>query len=1062
MRCATSSIDPTRRKPNRRFVTVYTFILCRWALALFLLASFSAHALQRSPIQSPLASAAVRPASSTPPIKHTLRVGWFEPPQNFLDYENEFGIHQGLNPDFLHHIAARQGLTLTYKYFDSIPPTLTALDNGVVDVVPSLLNDQTRSSRYWISPAYSNQQVGVVLRPGLPKPTTIADLNGYRIASEIGSVAQQRLQTKLGKSQFIRINSAQEAIEAVAQGRADAYVGLQTVNIDIIARLGLGTLRAIALPQVFIDLHFVTRRNDTQTIAAITSGLASISATQRAAIEAHWLSELPPLPGNQVRKPSAEQLAWLRQHTTLKVGVHSFQKPYDFLDDANRWRGTGASILSAFAITHHLRIETVLLSALSDPFDELRDGDIDVVAAVPVENVEPTAARVTHPYDSVSWLLISRAHAETPFARIGAQTWRIPHLSPTPDFAADQLIPYITSDDAVDALQKGEVDAAFINLVAANRLAIELKNGEMQIDKRFSATEKLGFAVAPGNQQLQGLLNDFLNSYPSEQLHEIAQRNHPTAVNIGYAPKAIFRIAASILLAVFTLFGILFWAYWRVRRAGKIAAQARLEADIARELAETADQAKSIFLATMSHEIRTPLSGIVGVIDVLQTTALTQFQRHYIELARQSTKLLMGVISDILDFSKIEAGKLTIEANPVNLYLLTENLGGLYMPLTRQKNIGFLISTMPHFDREVIVDEVRVSQILTNLISNAIRFTDTGYVHVKLSYRYKPGQATLRLSVTDTGTGMPASYLQHLFEPFVQADGSTTRRFGGTGLGLSIVKRLVDLMGGTIVVTSVQNQGTRVEIALPIVWGELPCTRFSANNYQGKTAAIAVKNTLALPAIKAWLIRMGISRTDDIAQANWIISEQTTGQFTFSYPGGEAKSFVSISELPALIAATGTETAQAVPTSSQAMPAQLPHNPISAIRLMVAEDNDINRDIIEQQLLLLGIAPMTACDGLDALEQWHKNPPAIMLVDCQMPRMDGYELTRQIRAAELGTNIHTLVIAITANANVSDERECLAAGMDDFLSKPLTRQKLHAMLRKWNVMATDPSADNRT
>jgi signal transduction histidine kinase/ABC-type amino acid transport substrate-binding protein/ActR/RegA family two-component response regulator len=1039
----------------------YRNLLRHGVLVGLLLAPLMVQALQTQPVHSGAAQASALPTATAqlaPVQPRTLRVGWFERGQSFLDYEDEYGIHQGLNPDFLHHIAALQGLTLTYKYFESVPQTLSALDRGIVDVVPTLLDDSTRRAQYWISPTYSTQAVGAVLRPGIPAPTTLQDLNGYRIASEPGSVSHQRLQAALDHARFVPVNSIQEGIEAVAQGDADAYIGLQTVNLDTIARLGLGTLRAVALPKVMIDLHFAARRDDARTIASITRGLESILPKQRAAIEAHWLSELPPMPGNPIQPASPAQLAWLRQHTTLKIGIYSFRKPYDFLDDTNRWRGTGASILSAFAIAHHLRIEPILLSALSDPFDELRDGDIDAIAAVPVANVTPGAALVSRSYDAVPWLLLDRANAKTPLASIGAQTWRIPHLSPVPEFAADQLIPYTTSDDAVDALQKHDIDAVFVNQVAADRLAAELKSGKIQVDKRFSAIEKIGFAMAPDNTQLQGLLNDFLNAYPADQLREIAQRNHPTAVNIGNAPKAIFRVAAPIFLAVFALFGIVFWAYWRVRRAGKVAAQARYDADRARERAETADQAKSVFLATMSHEIRTPLSGIVGVIDVLQTTPLTQFQWRYIDLARQSTKLLMGVINDVLDFSKIEAGKLVIEASPVNLYQLAENLGGLYAPLTRQKNIGFFISAMPHFDKDVMVDEVRVSQILTNLISNAIRFTESGYVQVKLSHRYQARQSMLQLSVMDTGTGMPTAYLDHLFEPFVQADGSTTRRFGGTGLGLSIVKRLVDLMQGKIIVSSTLNQGTRVEITLPVNWGELRRIPLNRIEPVRPTAALAVHTAPVVPALRAWLIRMKIELVNDAAHADWVIYERFAGQLTLSYRGTEEKPFISTSELPSLIAAMNDIPLDA-PDSRPPHPSHQLH---TEGRLMVVEDNEINRDIIEQQLILLGLSPSTAYDGVDALKQWRENPPALMLVDCQMPRMDGYELTRQIRAAEIGTGSRTVVIAITANASTADENDCLAAGMDDFLSKPLTRHKLDTMLRKWHLIGTESPLDNRT
>jgi len=981
---------------------------------------------------------------------HVLRVGWFERGKSFLDYENEYGIHQGLNPDYLHHIAAPQGVALTYRYYDTIPAMMAALERGDIDVVPSMLDDSSRAAHFWVSPTYSTQQVGLAMRLGSPKVQTIQALDGERIACETGSISRQRLTALLPHAQFVDVDSAHDGIAAVAEGRADVYVGLQTLNLATIAQHGLGTLRSDPLPGVNIDLHFLTRRDDAASIAVIQHGLASLSASERATLEANWLTSLPTLPNAPIAPASPAQLQWLRDHATLKIGIYSFQEPYDFLDDTNRWRGIGASILSAFAIARHVRLEPILLNALDDPLDALRSGEVDVIASVPIEHIALEQAAVTRPYDSVPWVLLESADAKHMPAHIAAQEWRVSHLSPVPKLSPDQIVNYVTSDDALEALIKGEVDAAYVNLVAANRVTAELKSGRLTVDKTFSATEQIGFAVAAGNLPLQTLLNDFIGAYSRGQLQDLARRNHPTPVSIGYNLTTVLKVALPVLFVSASLFGILLWAYRRVQRASLLAARAQADAEDARVRAEQADLAKSRFLATMSHEIRTPLSGIVGVVDVLQTTPLSADQRHYLELAHQSAKLLMGIINDVLDFSKIEAGKLSIDAAPVDLYRLAGHLSGLYQPLARAKGIGFFVSIMPHFERLALIDEMRVLQILTNLLGNAIRFTDTGYVHVKLSCRYRHGQPMLAISVTDTGIGMPAEFQAHLFEPFVQADGSATRRVGGSGLGLSIVKRLLDLMHGAIAIDSRLGVGTRVDVVVPIHWERTEDSSTQAQAslpYGGMQYRLALRSTALRPALVAWLHRLGAKPGEDPEDAEIQIVERDPGCLFLCRKSLADMPLVCSHALLDSLAQTAQPRPPDAPTDK--------HAPPCVGRLLVAEDNDINRDIIVQLLSTLDVSAETAIDGIDALEQWHRSPPDIMLVDCQMPRMDGYELVRQIRQAESGSGRHTVVIAITANASLEDERLCLAAGMDDFLSKPLTRQKLNDILRKWTEVASD-------
>jgi signal transduction histidine kinase len=415
--------------------------------------------------------------------------------------------------------------------------------------------------------------------------------------------------------------------------------------------------------------------------------------------------------------------------------------------------------------------------------------------------------------------LIRRSDVKTATPRIGAQLWRLAYLAPPVKLPTGQVIPFDTSDDATDALLKGEIDAAFVNLVSASRLSRTLKSGATKIDRPYSSSEDIGFAVALDDAPLQRLLDQFLAAYPAEQLDEIVRRNRPASITIGFDPVKAARIAIPVIVAIMLLFLVLAWTNFRIRKSSKAATRSQIEANVARREAELANQAKSTFLATMSHEIRTPMNGIVGVIDVLQTTSLSDFQRRYLDVARQSTRLLLRVIDDVLDFSKIEAGRLVIQATPVDWYKTSENIAGLYQALAERKRIGFFFAVMPHFDRYMLIDEVRLTQIITNLVSNSIRFTDSGYVCVGARAITNGPGPLLHLQITDTGIGMSDAYLEHVFEPFVQEDSSTTRRYGGTGLGLSIVKRLVELMHGTIAVTSKFGSGTRFDIRLPFLWG---------------------------------------------------------------------------------------------------------------------------------------------------------------------------------------------------------------------------------------------------
>jgi two-component system NtrC family sensor kinase len=406
-------------------------------------------------------------------------------------------------------------------------------------------------------------------------------------------------------------------------------------------------------------------------------------------------------------------------------------------------------------------------------------------------------------------------------------------------------------------------------------------------------------------------------------------------------------------------------------RAEAAAARADVErtrdvAERARREAEAANQAKSTFLATVSHEIRTPMNGVLGMIEVLERQGLSAAQQGTVSTIRESGKALLSIIDDILDFSKIEAGRLELEAIPFSLSTLVTATLEAFRPQLIAKGLSLDAEIDAGSQDALIGDPTRVRQILSNLLSNATKFTEHGGVRVRVSTTALGESDTLAtIAVADSGIGLSAEQLARLFEPFVQADSSITREFGGTGLGLSIVRRLAQIMGGDVAVESTPGAGSIFTVTLTL------------------RAAPADSPLESLPKT--------------IATASVNVGARSDGP-----------------------------------------------------RVLVVDDHPVNREVLVMQLKLLGIAADSAANGIDALAAWARTRYAAVLLDIHMPRMDGHELTRQLRAAEAKRDdVRTPIVAVTADAMKGEEERCLASGMDAYILKPVSIERLRATLERW-------------
>ncbi len=517
----------------------------------------------------------------------------------------------------------------------------------------------------------------------------------------------------------------------------------------------------------------------------------------------------------------------------------------------------------------------------------------------------------------------------------------------------------------------------------------------------------------------------------------------------------------------------------------------------AKQAAEAAMLAKSEFLASMSHEIRTPLNGILPLLDIVLGTELSPAQREYLITANASAKELLRIVDDILDYSKAEAGKLDLESVSINIRELVDSVKRLLEKPAEAKGLAMRAVVDPDVRPVVRGDPMRIRQILTNLMGNAIKFTQRGGVSVRVSKRNDTAtQHELLFAVRDTGIGLAADAAARLFQPFTQADASVTRRYGGTGLGLTICKKLVDLMGGRIGVRSEPGRGSVFWFTIPFekapgdmsgahksLAGARVLLAASPQRAQHVTPILA---TLELDATHVTDAGATLARLKQAAPLGKTFSFDLlivdTGSVTGDV-GALLRGILADHQLDALrILALGLDTApdpRVVPAPARADDAALrqgvrsafgvapqaraqpvlsaPLTPVAptgeqslAGKVLLVEDHPVNQKVAQKLLERLGLTVDVAENGEAALEKLREQPYAMVLMDCQMPVLDGYSATRRLREIEAGQGKpRTPVIAMTAHAMSGDRERCLQAGMDDYLSKPLDRQLLEQTLARW-------------
>jgi polar amino acid transport system substrate-binding protein len=1033
--------------------------------------------------------------SKHPQIEIGVMNAW--PPMDFVDSQ---GKARGIGIDIISALNRRLGGVLQPHPADW-DELFEALNEKRLPALMDITPTPERERYFHFTDPYLTIPHVIVTQQDHPPVRQIANLTGKRIAVEQDFMIARLITEQYPAITPLEYKNTSDALDAVSRGEADAYIGNRAVILYLIEHELLSNLKIQSKMSETVSVNAIAVRADWPILHRILQKtLTSLSRNELRSILKKWVPNLEvrsltPHAKTQIQLTPEEQ-AWLDEHRKIRIGIDPFWEPIEFTDAQGRHRGITADFLSR--IGDMLGVEFIYSSSLSwaQVMEGARTGEIDMIPAL-----TPSPSRIEHlnftqPYLHFPFMVFTRTDfplitsiEDLNGATIAVEREYIAIEYLQKDYPELKLQLMDTTAESLQALASGEVDAYIGNLTLGSYLIDKMGLGNLKVAAPTSYAYDLAMGVRKDWPEFRSILDKALATIDENERRAIRQDSLAIRYDVEVDYTLLWRVLATagVLLLI-----TLIWLE-QVRRQKAALAVAKAEA-------EQANRFKSYFLANMSHEIRTPMNAIMGFSHLALQTELTSRQHHYVDKINASAHILLGVINDILDFSKIEAGKLEIESVPFSLDEALENLASLTTMRADEKGVEVL------FNRDLAIpgmlkgDPLRLGQVLINLTGNAIKFTEQGEVMVSAELEKQvENRAWIRFSVRDTGIGIDTTELPRLFTPFTQLDGSTTRRYGGSGLGLSICKHLIELMQGKLEVDTAPGQGSTFSFTIPF---EL--SRSSARtdwlpepSLRGLRVLVVDDNSTALELLQERLnsFTFDVTSTTHAADALQLLLQADRKEknpyrlvlMDWRMPGLngiEAGRHIKqnqdgLSVVPAVILITaygreeimlqaddaGLDAILIKPVSPSVLydtvirvlsgDEELESTQVSKTppgqnligNVLLVEDNVINQQVAQELLEGMGVVVHTVGNGKEAIDALEEQRYDLVLMDLQMPEMDGYEATRRIRSDTRFQ--HLPLIAMTAHAMADERERCLNAGMNEHVPKPIDPAHLYQVLSHW-------------
>ncbi|UUT10207.1 transporter substrate-binding domain-containing protein [Pseudomonas zeae] len=1008
--------------------------------------------------------------------------------------------YEGIAADIACIIGQALHVEVTVKAYPDRRDAMAALERGDIDMLGSSNSFELIDGLVTLSKPYVEDVPAMFMRGDDRRPMP-ANLAGLRIAVADDYLPSSQLHGLYPNAEFVLFPSNELALAALAFGKVDLFLG-DTVSSNYLINLNyFNYVRLHSFVKTQTNgFSFALRRGNDQLLRLIDSVIESMGEGKIAEITKRWSGGGGALTPKRIDLTPGEA-RWLELHPVARFVINDDQAPFAFFDGDGNFGGIGADLLELIQRRTGLQIDVKRTDSFSSLSTRLLDGSADISLLTPTVSRE-VGMRFTHPFLASPFVIVTAKDAGAPSSlqELRGKRVAVPESSAERELLKDypdiEIVDNETVLGALADVKDGRADAMITTLHSARYYIAHIYSDSLRISNIVGMNKGfLAFAARRADTELVSILNKALLSIPPDELDVILNRWRPIAAFSGLSWRdykvLIYQISAGAFLIIL---GSLAWNFY-IRRQIRERSRAErllgdqlkfmgalingtphpiyvrdregrlvtcnnnylqtfglLEKDVigktvlesgkrnrqealqfhddylrvierdepyevdrtlhvgdtrliiyhwiqpyhdttgevrgvicgwidiserrelieelrsAKELADESSRAKTTFLATMSHEIRTPMSAVIGMLELtLKRAEQGHFDRPAIEVAYDSAKGLLELIGDILDVVRIESGHVSLSPKRANLRELVESVARVFDGLARQKSLVLKLDIDATVGCDVLVDPMRFQQVLSNLVGNAIKFTDTGHVSVSIrGQRLADERLQVDLKVEDTGIGISSADLQNLFQPFSQANHGPSNR-GGTGLGLAISRSLCELMGGRLNITSTLGKGTCLEVSL----------------------------------------------------------------------------FFNILS----------------PLGGKVLPVSVVQDkPVPTLRILVVDDQSANRLLLTQQLSFLGQAVRDAADGAQALALWRSEPFDIVITDCNMPVMNGYELARTIRLDERDSGgAPCIVLGFTANAQPEEKVKCREAGMDDCLFKPISLSTLSTLLAGWEKdVETEP------